>query len=272
MGAALPAHSAHSTTRDVARLKGNLLKGSSSSLKRSRDEYLSGAGLSSSSNQIASKDDSEDEEDSRAGMIRSSSVKEKPVHSVHSRLAIFEGKGKKTKKKGKPSGLDVEFAVPLHPPSQNASSSQKASYRTPSNSPSPIRHLKSTSPISPLSPTIRAFPSAFDPEQSLPLSTDVSVASTSAVPLSPSHKHKDSVIEPYLTSSTMISSADVTETDTDDPRDLEIKDIGQGSGLTQVQTASSGKRKRRRKNKDKNKNSLADGQRTDTQEEVQRGG
>lgn len=263
VGAALPAHSAHSTLRDVARLKGNLLKGSSTSLKRSRDQYLSGT-LPSSSNQNASKDDSGDEEDSRAGMIGAISIKEKTSSSVNPRLAIFNGKGKKKKKSSK---SDSPFAAPLPPQSQNASSSSNISSRIPYHSPSPpIRQRrKPTSPVAlgaSLSPTSRAFPNPFDPEQSPPSFADASATPFGSTRLSPSYRRKDVALEPSLTSSTLISSEDITETDTDDPRDFQVK---QRSEV--VQAGPSRKRKRRRKNRDKsNKDSLPDGQRTDPPE------
>lgn len=255
LGVGATSHSLHSTARDVARLKGNLLKGSSTSLKRSRDEYLTGTSPPSSSNQNGPKDAFGDEEDSRTGIIGGSLVKDNPVRPINTRLAIFEGKGKRKKKK--PNHSEAQFAAPLPPRPRDAPSSSRVLSQIPSHSPSPIRQPSLTSTATSPSPISLTFPNIFDPAQPLPLSPKRP---------SPSHIYRDTACESPLTSSTMISSADVTETDTDDARDPEIRDTNQRSGL--VQTTSSKKRKRRRKNKDKSQNPLLHAHKTGPQEEL----
>jgi len=112
-----------------------------------------------------------------------------------------------------------------------------------------------------LSPTSRTFPNPLDPEQ---LSANEPVNLPGSERLSPFCNHKDVTREASLTSSKMISSADVTETDTDDPQDLETRDTEQRNGTVQV--ARSRKRKRRRKNTHKR---LPDSGRVDPREESQ---
>ncbi|KAF8306461.1 hypothetical protein DL93DRAFT_2232529 [Clavulina sp. PMI_390] len=265
VGAPIPSSSAHASSRDVARLKGNLLKASASK-KRSRDEY--DADTARGKGARPNMDEDNDEEDSRSGMIRSSkglsltSQTSTSHHATTSRLSIFDGSGKKKKKKKSNSEANDASSMPA-PSSAPESSAQhntlllvedvgdETSPVKPVSS-SPTRYSFSSNPSS---PTIsRVFPSPFDPPTPSPPTTP----SSPSRPLSSSSRNKQTTAQStshdHLTDTEPGDATEVESEATIEPSTAPPSIQGESHDVIMAhdpQTGSPGKKKKKRRKKNK---------------------